>query len=185
MPEFRFPPSTPEENARLEAEQATESDAEYRDEYCTRREAGCVPHQNLRRFRKSKRLTQDEIAKLLGIGRRTYQQYEDGTRSLTLPAMIKLAIWLDCDLNELVTGEIRPLPLNQRAAIANNAIEGFRLLQHEFHDLSISEVQRRAVGAAAISIGNRDYHYDLSDLSLEVATDLMQQDTYDGDEEAD
>lgn len=184
MTKFSFPKLTSDEKARNESEVAAEMDAEFRAEYCARREAACTPHENLRRFRKGRRMTQDQMAKAVGVGRRTYQQYEDGTRSLTLPAMIKLATWLECDMNELVTGEVRTPPLNARASIANSAIEAFWTLFRAFPDEPLADLRRKAANAAAISLIDPSYEYDLQDLRNDTATEFMRRDTYEGEGEA-
>lgn len=160
MTTYRFQKRTPEEKARIEAEMFEELEAEYREIERSQQEAACVPHENLRRFRKSRRLTQEEMAKTLGVGRRTYQQYEDGTRSLPLPAMIKLAAWLDCDMNELVTGAPLPVSYSARTRIAETAIDAFRVLLKEFPELSVSEIRSRAALAAAATRSEPDYSYD-------------------------
>lgn len=177
MAKFSFPKLTSDEEARNESEVAAEMDAEFRAEYCARREAACTPHENLRRFRKGRRMTQDQMAKAVGVGRRTYQQYEDGTRSLTLPAMIKLATSLECDLNELVTGEVRSMPLNARASLANSAIEAFSMLVRAFPEEPLADLQRKAANAAAISLIDPTYEYDLQDLRTETATEFMRRDS--------
>lgn len=183
MTKFRFPKRTPDERAQIESELAAQMDAEFRREYYTRREAACTPHENLRRFRKGRRMTQDQMAKALGVGRRTYQQYEDGTRSLTLPAMIKLATWLGCDLNELVTGEVRDMPLKSRANIANSAIEAFSMLVRAFPDEPLMVLQLRAAEAAAVSLTDPNHEYDFQDLRYDTAATFMRRDTYEGDSE--
>lgn len=160
MTTYRFQKRTPKEKARIEAEMFEELEAEYREIERSQQEAACVPHENLRRFRKTRRLTQEEMAKTLGVGRRTYQQYEDGTRSLPLPAMIKLAAWLDCDMNELVTGASLPVSYSARTRIAETAIDAFRVLLKEFPELPLSEVRNKAAFAAAVTRSEPDYSLD-------------------------
>lgn len=171
MATYSFQKRTPEEKARIEAEMRAELDAEYLEIERSQKEAGCIPHENLRRFRKSRRLTQEEMAKTLGVGRRTYQQYEDGTRSLPLPAMIKLAAWLDCDMNELVTGAPLPVSFSARTRIAETAIDAFRVLLREFPELSLVEMRTKAAFAAAATRSEPDYGFNKlkRDTTAEVA----------------
>lgn len=171
MVTYRFQKQTPEEKVGIEAEMRAELDAEYLEIERSQKEAGCIPHENLRRFRKSRRLIQEEMAKTLGVGRRTYQQYEDGTRSLPLPAMIKLAARLDCDMNELVTGAPLPVSFSARTRIAETAIDAFRVLLKEFPALPLSEVRIKAAFAAAATRSEPDYGFEKlpNDMMAKVA----------------
>jgi len=47
--------------------------------------------QNIEKFRKEKRLTQDEVAKYLGITRQTFSKLEKGNIEPTLGQAVKLA----------------------------------------------------------------------------------------------
>ena len=57
---------------------------------------------HLRAFRKSRRLDQKEIAKMLNITRQAYSNYELGKRTLNVNIMIKLADFYDISLDELI-----------------------------------------------------------------------------------
>lgn len=157
---YKFPKRTAEERAQSDAELSAELDAEFREIERTRTEASCTPHENLRRFRKARRMTQEEMANALEVGRRTYQHYEDGTRSLPLPAMIKLAVWLDCDLNELVLGKPLSTPLVTRVSAFGRAIDAFRLLLKEFPNMTIKDARRDAAFAAATFETEPDYSFE-------------------------
>jgi len=47
--------------------------------------------ENLKKLRKSKKLTQDDIAKVLNISRQAYCRYENNQRELSLSALCALA----------------------------------------------------------------------------------------------
>lgn len=164
---YKFQKRSAEELAEREAESSAKLDAEFREIARARTEASCTPHENLRRFRKARGLTQEEMAKALDVGRRTYQQYEDGTRSLPLPAMIKLAVWLDCDLNELVLGKPLGMPFATRLSAFSTAIDAFMLLMKEFPGISLEEARSEAAFAAAMF--QTDPGYSIEQLRQEIA----------------
>jgi transcriptional regulator with XRE-family HTH domain len=56
---------------------------------------------NLRTIRKSKNLTQYELADLTGIGRVNITRYELGTSNVPMKNAIKIADALDCTLDDL------------------------------------------------------------------------------------
>jgi len=74
--------------------------------------------------------------------------------------MIKLAAWLDCDMNELVTGAPLPVSYSARTRIAETAIDAFRVLLKEFPELPLSEVRNKAAFAAAVTRSEPDYSLD-------------------------
>jgi len=48
-------------------------------------------NESLRQFRVSRNFTRQQIADLLGVGVRTYQTYETGTREPSIGSLIKIA----------------------------------------------------------------------------------------------
>lgn len=65
----------------------------------------------LKQHRVEKRMTQGEVADLLGINRVTYSQYEQGTRLPKLDSLLAMADLLDVPLEAMVLkDEVDPLP---------------------------------------------------------------------------
>lgn len=56
---------------------------------------------NLKRFREEKRLTQEQMAKLLGYSLFGYRKIEQGQRGLPIHKAIKAADILGCSLNDI------------------------------------------------------------------------------------
>ena len=59
-------------------------------------------HERLQECRKKKSLTQRKFASLLEITERSYQRYELGEREPNIQTLIKIADFLDVDMNYLV-----------------------------------------------------------------------------------
>ena len=51
--------------------------------------------ENLKKLRKQKKLTQDQLAKVLNISRQAYCRYENGQRELSLDTLCQLADFYD------------------------------------------------------------------------------------------
>jgi len=58
--------------------------------------------EHLLKLRKGKGLSQEELAKQLGLSVHTYQRYEYGEREPTLSTLIALADFYDISLDKLV-----------------------------------------------------------------------------------
>lgn len=56
---------------------------------------------SLRDKRKERKLTQMELAKMFGIGYKTYQNYENGRTSPTMDQAAQLARYFNCTIGEL------------------------------------------------------------------------------------
>ena len=56
-------------------------------------------HQNLKKLREDKKITQKELAEILGISRSHYSQYEKGTRAITFSMIIELAKFYDVSID--------------------------------------------------------------------------------------
>lgn len=71
-------------------------------------------YEKIREVREDRGLTQQEVARLLHIGQRTYSDYETGKTRIPLESVIVLAKYYDVDLNYLtgVSREKRPFPKN-------------------------------------------------------------------------
>lgn len=57
---------------------------------------------NLEKFRKERKLTQEEASRLLGMQKQTYQNYELRKRQPDIDTLCKLADFYHCSLDELV-----------------------------------------------------------------------------------
>lgn len=60
---------------------------------------------NLEKFRKERKLTQEEASRLLGMQKQTYQNYELRKRQPDIDTLCKLADFYHCSLDELVGRE--------------------------------------------------------------------------------
>lgn len=69
-------------------------------------------YEKIREVREDRGLTQQEIARLLHIGQRTYSDYETGKTRIPLESVIVLAKYYNVDLNYLtgISQEKRPFP---------------------------------------------------------------------------
>ena len=59
-------------------------------------------YKNLKRIRKSKKISQTEIAKVLDVSQRTISHYENGTCEPSLTGLCKIAEIMEVTLDELV-----------------------------------------------------------------------------------
>jgi transcriptional regulator with XRE-family HTH domain len=57
---------------------------------------------NLKICRNNKDVTQADVAKYLGVGEKTYQNYELGTREPSIEKLIALADYFDVSIDYLV-----------------------------------------------------------------------------------
>lgn len=128
---------TPEEEA------ASEAEYELHDRIA-RAEAEMRPHVGMKRLRKAKQLSQQQLADVLGVSRKTYQLYE--SRKLPIPSVVigKLAANYPVDIHELFTGRPFPSPPAVKMANAKVAIAAFRHLADEFlaMGMSLDEMER-------------------------------------------
>ena len=60
---------------------------------------------NLKRIREDRNLTQDDIAREIGISRQSVSKWENGVAEPDLETISKLCIILNCSLEDLVNGE--------------------------------------------------------------------------------
>ncbi len=132
-------------NAADSPEQEAAWEAEYElHDRIARAEGEMRPDVGVKRLRKAKRLSQQQLADILGISRKTYQLYE--SRKLPIPSIIvgKLAANFNVDIHELFTGRPFPSPPAVKMANAKVAIEAFRHLADEFlcMQMSLDEMER-------------------------------------------
>lgn len=67
---------------------------------------------NIRKVRKAKKMTQGELAEVLGVSKTSVTNYELGQRKISLESIVKL-----CSFYELTCDELIPLEHNQELAI--------------------------------------------------------------------
>lgn len=82
--------------------------------------------ENLNKLRKNKNMTQEQIAKLLGIGTNSYQKYELNSRKPNIDMLIKLSVIFEVSIDELILGETS---INELKEFINN-------FQNDFLDIS-------------------------------------------------
>ena len=58
---------------------------------------------NLYRIRTSKNITHEQLAEALGVSTRTIYFWENNQRQITLTGIIELTIYLNCEIDELIT----------------------------------------------------------------------------------
>lgn len=61
----------------------------------------------LSELRKKGKLTQEEIAKMVGVGRTTYAMYEQGNRQPDYDTLQKIAEFFEVSIDYLITGKER------------------------------------------------------------------------------
>ena len=59
--------------------------------------------QNLKTIRKARKMTQKELADIVGVSESSISQYESGTKSPSFEVALKIAEALDCESADLVT----------------------------------------------------------------------------------
>lgn len=71
-----------------------------------------MEYERLKELREDRDLTQQQVADLLFINRRTYSAYENGTNSMSPPILIKLANIFNTSVDYIVglTDERKPYP---------------------------------------------------------------------------
>ena len=62
---------------------------------------------NIEQFRKNKKLTQDEVAKYLGITRQTFSKLEKGSIEPTLWQAVKLSELLWTDIDNFIDSDVK------------------------------------------------------------------------------
>ena len=63
---------------------------------------------NLRKMRKKKNITQEELSKKSGVSARTIRAYEEKSREIdkaTMSILVDLCIALDCDISDILESE--------------------------------------------------------------------------------
>lgn len=61
-----------------------------------------MKYDRIKELRLERKLTQAQMGEILGVNQRTYSQYELGTRSISIEALISLADYYNVTLDYLV-----------------------------------------------------------------------------------
>jgi len=69
--------------------------------------------QYLKELRKTKGITQEDLAEQVGVSRRTVSRWETGTNMPDMDVMIELADYYDVDLRDLLRGEKKEESMDQ------------------------------------------------------------------------
>lgn len=67
-----------------------------------------ILHENLKRIRKERHVTQEELAKKLGINRATLSKYENGIIEPSLQQIVDITEYLDASLFDVIPEEYKP-----------------------------------------------------------------------------
>jgi len=75
-----------------------------------------LKYQRIRDLRNDHDLTQEQVAEILNVKQNTYSQYEIGTVSFPLDAVVKLAVFYEVSVDYLVglTDEPKPYPRKKK-----------------------------------------------------------------------
>ncbi len=92
---------------------------------------------NIRKIRKAKKMTQEDLGKVLGVSKTSIVNYESGQRKISLDFIVKL-----CKFYELSFDELIPLEENQEFAIISRRPEDVAFWEkwhEEFEDQEFNE----------------------------------------------
>lgn len=70
------------------------------------------PGEKIKEIRKRKNITQEQLAKKLGVKRSVISKYENGTVNMTLKTMLKIAMELDVSVDDFISENEEPKPNN-------------------------------------------------------------------------
>ncbi|MCA3437098.1 MAG: helix-turn-helix transcriptional regulator [Rhodobacter sp.] len=144
---YKFGPDRPSE-----VELELEHEIQLRQEEREHRLARCRPHDGLKRIRKDNKRSQAEMANLLGVSRRTYQDFENGKRAIPSDVIALIHGHFDCDLHQLFTGSPMPTPRTERASYAIAALNAFFTLQTKFGEaISLDQLRHYATLTAELT----------------------------------
>lgn len=114
-----------------------------------------APHEGLKRIRKKNGKSQAEMAEVMNVSRRTYQDFETGKRPIPSDAILALHAAFDCDLHELFTGRPVPIPRDVRASFVTVALDATVALLKRYGDsedgISSEDLRRYATLTAELT----------------------------------
>lgn len=134
MPEFRFAAMSEQEEAAAELEMQLES--ERQDDEIRHGQLGSV-HENLRRFRIRKGFNKQSMAEIMDVTPRAYYSYEKGNRAIPSTALVKLAVFTRCDLNEILMGRLAPSNDQTKMAAINDLKTTIEYLEQIYPKMSL------------------------------------------------
>lgn len=114
-----------------------------------------APHEGLKRIRKMQGKSQAEMADIIHVSRRTYQDFETGKRPIPSDAILALHAAFDCDLHELFTGRSVPISREVRATFVKVALDTTVALLKRYgkkeDGISVDDVRRYATLTAELT----------------------------------
>ncbi|VDC28601.1 helix-turn-helix transcriptional regulator [Pseudogemmobacter humi] len=116
-----------------------EMEAQLREEELSR----CKPHEGLKLIRKEHKRSQAEMATLLDVSRRSYQDFESGKRAIPSDVLLRLYGHFNCDLHKLFTGASVPVSRKDRASFVTAALDAVFALLKRFGEQGITERELR------------------------------------------
>ncbi|MBN9888965.1 helix-turn-helix transcriptional regulator [Salipiger abyssi] len=151
MAKYRFGPRPENDD---EASEAMEREL-FREE-CERRRDICQPHIRLKALRKSYKLSQEEMAEVLQVSRRTLQDFERGKRAIPSDAVARLYGRFNCDLHALFVGQPYPISREDRASFVKAGLDAVFELMRKFPDMSAEDVRHYATLTAELTDPGED-----------------------------
>jgi HTH-type transcriptional regulator, competence development regulator len=86
-------------------------------------------------LRKAKKLRQEDIAKILGIGRTTYAMYEQGNREPDFDTLNKIADYFEVSIDHLLGREEKVKTKEDSLEEVNKLVKEFGIEQFGFFDI--------------------------------------------------
>lgn len=157
----RARPSAAEYEQHLEDEWQ-QSEAQMSQAAYERRLELMKPHEGLRRLRNKLDITQEEIASVCGVTKRSYQFYEAGQKAIPSTVIAKLSAMYLIDIHKLFTGAAHSDNVDVRAETAHFAAEVVTYLASEFPAMSSNE--RQHIAMAFVSKNRPGATVDLDNL---------------------
>ncbi len=87
--------------------------------------------ERIRLARKSRRLTQEVLARQMGIGKKSLENYENGITEPTLSVIAKICTYCECDRAWLLGVNIGPSSINSNDDMPTNLKSWPALSDHE------------------------------------------------------
>lgn len=156
MSSYRFKRRTQaeKEKARLEyddfmEEEWTRTEALMAEAAFEKRLERMKPHEGLKRLRSDLGVTQDEIAAVCGVTKRSYQFYEAGQKAIPSTVVARLSAKYLIDIHGLFSGTAHSDNVHVRAETARLTAEVVMYLSSTFSSMSMEEKQHIAMEFAS------------------------------------
>jgi transcriptional regulator with XRE-family HTH domain len=134
MPEFRFGALSEQDEVAAELEMQLES--ERQDDEIRHGQLGSV-HENLRQFRIRNGFNKQSMAEIMDVTPRAYYSYEKGNRAIPSTALVKLAAFTRCDLNEILMGRLAPSNDQTRRSTVDDLKTTIEYLQQLYPSMNL------------------------------------------------